>query len=244
MCPFSKQGKVDFLPRSHDVEHALPSPKPSIEFFPTWMKAIPFLPFPYGENPKLCPPFMDAFSHGYTQELICDVEISVHGKDEEGNDIIQFDLPQPIIDHQIEPIGSRGALKGAKNLMPKFHGFYRSEQHWESIWEPQTPSGYSTLYTHPLNRYDLPFMTMSGIVDTDVYPVHGPIPFLIKEGFTGLIPAGTPIYQIIFIKRENWKSGRKKFIDSAPLLRKLIIETKKTFQGGYKKLFWQKKSFE
>jgi hypothetical protein len=61
------------------------------------------------------------------------------------------------------------------------------------------------LITHPINRYDLPFTSVSGLADYDVYPLPGNVSFHIKEGFEGTIPAGTPIMQIIPIKREDWE---------------------------------------
>jgi hypothetical protein len=32
------------------------------------------------------------------------------------------------------------------------------------------------------------------------------MPFFLREGFTGVIPAGTPFVQILPFKRENWTS--------------------------------------
>jgi hypothetical protein len=243
MCPYS-QKSFNFLPRTKEVEHVYPSPRPASEYLPTWLKLIPTLPPPYHESPKNCIPFMDTFSHGYIQELACDVEVRVNGQDETGNTIIEFLTPPAIESFGTSPIMTRGEVSGSINLMPKFPGFYRSEQSWQSLWEPHTPEGFSTLYTHPLNRLDLPFITMSGIIDTDVYPVPGPIPFLIKEGFSGIIPAGTPIYQIIFIKREKWKGHKKSADESESYMMRAFFNARKYFQHGYKKLFWQKKSFE
>lgn len=237
MCPF-KTREVDFLPASQETYDILSTPAPAKNFTPEWLKAIPNLPHPYDDNPKRCVPFMDALNHGYIQELTCDVKVRCTGKDQEGNDIVEFIYPFELI----EPLGSKRDKGGKKNLLPKFPGYYRSEQHWNSIWEPHTPKGFSTLYCHPLNRLDLPFTTLAGIIDTDVYPIPGPIPFLVKEGFEGLIPAGTPIYQIIFVKRENWKSKKGKFDSS--FLSKTVFAVKRYFSGGYKRTFWTKKSFD
>jgi hypothetical protein len=51
----------------------------------------------------------------------------------------------------------------------------------------------------------LPFTTLSGIHDTDGGLHEGKIPFYIKSDFEGIIPAGTPIMQLIPIKRDSWK---------------------------------------
>ena len=235
MCPFSK--KFSFVPASQEAHDFLPSPKPAKDFTPDWLKTIPNLSHPYDDNPKFCVPFMDTLSHGYIQELIGDIKVSYGGKNEDGGDIIYFEqsLPSEIVNSKAEKFGK-------KNLLPKFAGFYHSEQHWEGFWAPKAPKGYSTLFCHPLNRFDLPFQTLAGIIDTDNFPVPGFFPFLIKEGFEGLIPAGTPIYQIIFIKRDNWKGIKEKFNNA--LRGKMTYLTRKYIKGGYKKLFWVKKSFE
>ena len=38
-----------------------------------------------------------------------------------------------------------------------------------STWCIQTPKGFSSLHMHPLGRFDLPFYSFHGIVDTDVF---------------------------------------------------------------------------
>jgi hypothetical protein len=47
---------------------------------------------------------------------------------------------------------------------------------------------------------------MEGVVDTDTYNAPVNFPFVLKNvNFEGLIPAGTPIAQVIPFKREEWK---------------------------------------
>jgi hypothetical protein len=46
---------------------------------------------------------------------------------------------------------------------------------------------------------------LPGVVDTDNLLTEINPPFRMKNGWTGVIPAGTPIAQIIPFKRENWK---------------------------------------
>ena len=58
-------------------------------------------------------------------------------------------------------------------------------------------------------------------------------PFFIKEGFTGLIPYGTPIVQIIPFKRDDWKSkfsfSTVKQADLFQFAKKKIVNRYKTF---------------
>ena len=61
-------------------------------------------------------------------------------------------------------------------------------------------------FTHPVNRFDLPFTTLSGLVDCDRYQdnwVHFPAHWHDKN-FTGVLPRGTPVAQCVPVKREKW----------------------------------------
>ena len=79
---------------------------------------------------------------------------------------------------------------------------------WSFDFSLKTPKGYSVLFCHPLNRFELPFQTFSGVVETDEYNQGTHFPFYIKKLNVGeiiIIKKGTPIVQIIPFKRENWK---------------------------------------
>ena len=58
-----------------------------------------------------------------------------------------------------------------------------------------------------------------------------------------MIPAGTPIAQIIPFKRENWKleKGNKKDIQKMNNNTRLL---QSSFIDRYKNKFWQKKSYK
>ena len=233
--------KVSFVPKNKDIESKIPYPKPSKFYIPKWFKDMP----PTVSNQhrgfsgtaKKCMPFLDSLTSGYTQELACDIEIKYHGVDEtSGNDIVEY-----LWAGNERPMSSRMAESGANNSLPSFPGFYNSEQHWNTFWEPKTPKGYSTLYYHPANRFDLPFVTMNGIIDTDNWSSSGPVPFLLKRGFEGIIPAGTPIYQMIFIKRDVWNSSAEEYNEIES--NKLEYSVRRFFEGGYKKQYWSKKDY-
>ena len=143
----------------------------------------------------------------------------------------------------LTPIRYRTYPKDA--TIQKFpEGYYPIEFTWSEHWAVDTPDGWSTLYTHPMNRYDLPFITLSGLVDTDRGKVNvdGSIPFYIKEGFSGVIPAGTPIYQMLPIKRQSWKSDVEEYSEYRYF--RDLSRLKKYFTGGYVKNIWHKKRYE
>ena len=77
---------------------------------------------------------------------------------------------------------------------------------FHNLWSIEAPEGYSLLFTHPLNRFDLPFTTLSGLVDCDRYRdswIHFPAHWH-NMNFSGVLPKGTPVAQCLLVKRENW----------------------------------------
>jgi hypothetical protein len=84
---------------------------------------------------------------------------------------------------------------------------------FHNLWTIEAPEGYSVLFTHPFNRFDLPFTTLTGWVDCDRYhdnwidfPAHWH-----DTNFSGVLPKGTPIAQCLPIKRENWTAHATPF---------------------------------
>ena len=234
-----KNNKVLFMPKDKDTEICIPRPQSSKKYIPEWFKNMPVeikkidgLESDF--TAKKCIPFMDSLTSGYTQELACDIYIDC--KTDEDDPIINYRWFGPF-----RPLSTRKENSGSSNSMPHFPGYYKTEFHWNTFWEPKTPFGYSTFYFHPANRFDLPFITHNGIIDTDNWPVTGPIPFVIKKGFSGLIPAGTPIYQMLFIKRDKWDSKEGKYdeIDD----KKLQFSVNKFKSNGYKKQIWSRKEY-
>jgi hypothetical protein len=79
-------------------------------------------------------------------------------------------------------------------------------------------------------------------VDTDTYNGGINFPFVLNDPtFEGLIPAGTPMVQVIPFKRDSWKSTIDLSTDSIMKSERLLA-TK--FYDRYKKLFWSKKEYK
>ena len=217
--------KITFVPGTKEINDEVPCPQPAKNFIPEWYKNIKA-----GKdivNVKKCMPFLDSMSSGYIQTTWSDINVI------EEKDGIKF-----IFDSNVSLFFYRET-----SHMPVDSAFYNIEFVWQRPWSTIFPDGYSALVVHPLNRVDLPFITLSGIVDFDksIHAPIGNIPFYIKKGFTGTIPAGTPMFQIIPIKREEWVSESQEY-NNAFWQRKMgersgIVEF-------YKKKIWQKKSFD
>ena len=217
--------KITFVPGTKEIEDIVMFPKPAKNFIPDWYKDIKAGKDLF--NVKKCIPFLDSMSSGYIQTTWCDIIVT----EEEDGPKVGFDSEVPIF-------GRRPTSD-----MPVDESFYDIEFVWHRPWSTILPDGFSALVVHPLNRIDLPFMTLSGIIDFDksIHAKIGNIPFYIKKGFTGIIPAGTPMFQILPIKREDWKSETQKHSD---FFWEEKIKEKESFSSFYKKQIWQRKSFK
>jgi hypothetical protein len=91
-----------------------------------------------------------------------------------------------------------------------------------------------------MNRFDLPFISVNGVVDTDKYNLNVQFPFFIKDNFTGIIEKGTPIVQIIPIKRESWAREVKPYDQNANIKLEKFLST---IKRSYKNNFWVKKDY-
>lgn len=229
--------KIKFIASSLEVENFVDCPVPSKTCIPKWYKNNKL---EYKTNPlfgndgkllntniKMCMPFLDAMTGGYIQKTWCDIYIQ-----KRDSEISCYHSSTPKI------IGSRQKI----NTEIYDKEYYPIEFFWYIPWITKTPKNYSVIITHPLGRHDLPFTTISGIIDSDKYndAPFGNLPFYIKNDFEGLIPSGTPMYQIIPIKRERWSSD---IVPYSIKLEKRYKDQMKKFWGYYKNNFWQKKEY-
>lgn len=178
---------------------------------------------------KACVPFMDAMLNGYVATLSQDVEVMIV------NGETQFrwaDVPEMVVARSSE----------ATHGLPTPNGYAVSNFAWINQTSIKTPPGYSILITHPLNRFELPFLTMSAIVDSDTTMGEGGVAFFIEKGFEGIIKRGTPIFQIIPIKRDSWSSELNQAISHEGEKNNYLSRT--TARAWYKKNVWKRKEFK
>lgn len=231
--------KIKFYPKNKLVQEVIPPP--TNVPVPSWFKSIPN----YVNNDKLivenghsnlsvksCVPFLDSFSTGYVFTLWCDVQVRY----------LDSDTPRltwATLDPTIAPLVSRDDAH-----LPIDDSFFPFTFSWSSHWGIETPKGYSCLFTHPLNRTDLPFITTSGIIDTDRWGTWGNQPFALKKGWEGILPSGTPIIQFIPFKREHWKSEIEKDLHKGEQGVFENIRKASSIRGYYKKKYWTRKRYE
>jgi len=221
--------QIIFMPSSKESELVIEPPISAKKALPDWYKKIPPFDSKNLQNIglKMCMPFFDATTGGYIQRTWTDIHIKIEGN------VVSYNFAQ-------EPLIMSARETPSISLTEKY---YPIEFVWQRQWSARLPKGYSLLITHPHNRLDLPFQTLSGLVDADAFyhtPV-GNIPFFIEKGFEGIIPAGTPMYQMIPVKRDNWHTKLMPFNKDETFQRNHIMRRK--FYGAYRSMFWHKKTY-
>lgn len=183
------------------LEPILPRPVVAASALPDWLRAMPpeiaakTLGGASVRTLKHCPPIIDAFSLGLLIPLATDLTVE--------NGELSWDWDPPVVedaDLSRAPVGLHAPEQatGAPfatdgRLIVKFTNF----------WSLGVEDGWSLLFTHPFNRPDLPFETLSGVVDCDRFAggyVHFPALWRDRE-FAGVIPRGAPVAQVTPVRR-------------------------------------------
>jgi hypothetical protein len=179
----------------------LPRPTLARDVLPDWFRKMPneveaaSLQGEAIRTLKHCPPIIDALAGGVMIPLATDLQIA-------GGEI-SWDWDPPILEDALisrAPLGLHAPEQATgvpynlhTNAVVKFMNF----------WTLEAPEGMSLLFTHPLNREELPFRTLSGVVDCDLFRdgyVHFPALWL-EPDFEGTLPKGTPVAQVFAISR-------------------------------------------
>jgi len=194
--------KIKIYPTEEEYLEYLERPYQAIRKTPDWIKKTTTYYTPTKNideynmptsTIKNCMPVRDLIGAGYHIPLPCDVWV-----ENANNENVSFrwglghlSLIEPHNENQSKTL----PVEEIFNPQPfKFNNF----------WIFETPKNWSCLFIHPSYYDDLPFKVLSGLVDTDNFPLSVNFPFYIKKDFVGLIPKGTPIAQVIPFRRERF----------------------------------------
>jgi len=183
-----------------------------------------------GATIKRCMPVFDAMTAGYIIYSHIDIYVTTN---DEGQPHYQWPSSEPLGFHPISQAPSYPLNTGHKTAYPK----------WINPWSIKTPKGYSILCVQPFHRESI-ITILPGVVDTDTYNFPINFPFVLNNiSFEGLIPAGTPIVQVIPFKRTGWKMtfGTEKDLKS---LNFQYTSLRSKFFDGYKTKFRQSKEYK
>jgi hypothetical protein len=180
--------------------------RPAKEYVPDWYRNLtPYIKGP--ENPdgkklivedfhsnasaKKCVPMLDAITAGYIVPLWADVQV----RQINGDPRITWKVQDDVFELHGSNSREIPAPPGYDSIVFKYN---------HKLWV-QTEPGYSVSVLPPAGHYDLPFLQIPAVIDTDSKSMAPtPFPVWIKKGFEGIVEKGTPIAQIIPFKRESW----------------------------------------
>jgi len=141
------------------LEPILPKPVLAADALPDWLRTMPSEvdSETLGGAPirtlKHCPPLIDALGLGLLMPLAADLTVRA------GEVSWHWDpppLPADLLTRA--PIGLHVPEQAAGTPLP-VAGFIIK---FTNFWTLEAPEGWSILFTHPLNREDLPFRTLAG----------------------------------------------------------------------------------
>ena len=239
---------IFFYPTFDEANGFIDPPKPAINFnIPEWLRGMP--KYKYGQTEfavnngennltvRHCVPLLEGFTSGYVLTTHIDLSVEITKEGRHTVKWVEGAIPM------YPPIRLRPSYEEAheNRSFPKMFGYTNTEFNWVPAWSIKTPKGYSCIFTHPINRLDLPFYTLGGIVDTDKWGEAGNHPFVFKEGWEGVIPKGTPFAQILPFKRDNWVG--KVNTDMLGTHELNIRKRDSVLRGWYKKNAWATKQY-
>lgn len=186
-----------------------------------------------------CMPFIDSMTSGYFLTTWTDIYV----KRLDGKPVFYYENNSAINEF------GYGIIQYQEYFQSHIHRQYGFDPFlyvWSTYWRIKTPEGVSCLFTQPLNRTDLPFITLSGIMDTDNWHGSDVLNFALRENFEGVIPKGTPYVQIIPFRREEWdmqilEESDIKIQEQRDILNKYRFNEVKP--GYYRDNLWEKKKY-
>jgi hypothetical protein len=234
--------EIEFVAIDKYAFEVCPKPFPAAQALPDWWKnASPYIKS--DENPtgkkiiienfesnasfKKCTPMLDLLSSGYIVPLWTDVQVRI--KDE--SPVITWRVTKPVFElHRTQEVE-----------IPT--GYQEVQFKYLNQWIPRLPKGYSALIISCPGYPNTPFKTMQAIIDYDktrhsLYP-----PMFLKENFEGIVEKGTPMFQVIPFKRNNWNS-KFSFLENGQQVANMDRDTASIMVNNYVKNFWEKKSYK
>jgi hypothetical protein len=183
------------------LEPHLTRPYPARSGLPDWLRNMPAKAASqiHGREirtVKQCPPFVDAMAYGVMIPLPCDIRVEC------GAFAWDWDIPEPATaGHPRAPLSFHPAAQFPDT--PFANG--KTAIKFNSFWTIALDPGWSLFATHPVNREDLPFRLISGLVDADRFHDGGiNFPAVWKDpDFSGVLPKGTPVAQCFAVPRET-----------------------------------------
>lgn len=225
---------ITFLPKVVGLVSAIPAKN----FIPDWYKSQDGYNHFNHPTIKRCIPVFDAMTQGYIMVAQSDITVDSNNP---GGLIVNTDND---FDNQL--ISQHDIYQYDKYPIPE--GYHRHVLRIHPMFGVQTPEGYSSLFINPIHGGSKNMVALTGLIDTDSFIADGHLSFFVKENTIFKIKKGTPIIQVIPIKRDAWEAEELSVEESIQAIRNqdnagIIIDGQHQ-SGAYKKLFHSTKSFK
>jgi hypothetical protein len=233
---------IEFIAIDKYAFEVCPRPFPASQAIPQWWKdASPYIKSE--DNPdgkkiivnnyesnasfKKCTPMLDMLSSGYIIPLWADVQVTA----KKDGPRLSWRVHRQVFD----------VHDGQDVEIPE--GYQKTQFKFLNQWIPKLPSGFSALIMPCPGYPNNPFRPISAIIDYDktTHPLYPPM--YLKNDFEGILEKGTPMFQIIPFKRNNWKSNFS-FLQDGQLSINEDRDIKATIVNNYVKNFWEKKTYK
>lgn len=238
--------KIKFYPFSEKTQSFTPEPAPASKSIPKWYKDQPGSiddekALPTGNMTstiKRCMPIFDYMTAGYTIPLPCDFYIDATDPEK-----ITWSVPMPMKSFSVDMVSFHSVEQYSNYPIDKTK-YHKDLFRILPFWAVGTPEGYSSLFMQPIHKDHTPLLAFGGMIDTDAFLSDGHLSFLVEKDFKGIIKQGTPLVQVIPIKREEWEM---EIVDNATASAKVAkqrLSIRSNFIHGYKNKFRSKKVFK
>ena len=234
--------EIEFVALDKYAFEVCPKPFPASQALPQWWKdSSPYVKdsdntngkkiivknFRSNASFKKCTPMLDLLSSGYVVPLWADVQVS----QSESGPILSWRVSKDVFENH----------NGLEVEIPD--GYSQTQFKFLNQWVPKLPKGYSALIIACPGYPNAPFRAMQAVIDYDktthaLFP-----PMFLKEGVEGIVEKGTPMFQIIPFKRNNWIS-KFSFLEDGQFLINMDRDVNATIVNNYVKSFWEKKTYK
>jgi hypothetical protein len=182
---------------------------------------------------KKCMPVFDSMTSGYY--IVTHSDFLVYSKENDPYPWYRWSDSEEVIDfHEVFQVEGYPMKKEERG---------RRVGRYSNPWTVVTPKGYSCLFVSPMH-VDSPIKIIPAVVDTDTY--HGPVqlPFFFTDpDWRDVVPAGTPIAQVIPFKRDSFTHTIEKDDPNNSIMDKTGKLIRSRFYHVYKNLLWSKKEY-
>lgn len=248
---FKKKEKLFIEFRNTEAyEGALAKPVKAKKALPEWFKRlapaaestvdcpVTGKPLSYKKpTAKKCIPMVEASGHGVMIPAWTDFTVIISR--DENNELMgrmlmgTYGQDYGEHDHTWDQVGDAVNIEKQAGLKQIFK--------FMSPWRIRTPEGYSIFVKNPANHFNPDFELFEGVIDSDNYNLTINLPFFWKNGAEGtyLIEKGTPLAQVMLVKREDFdiKFGIISHLEINQQENKLASKA----NDRYKTLFWHKR---